>query len=75
MNGTDRAIELAGSQSQLARDVGVTPQAVSKWQAAGQVGPEHVQIVSQLYGIPVSELNPLFEGMIRKNLSPPNEAA
>lgn len=41
MDAIKRAIKAAGSASQLARDVGVTRQAVHQWSIGGRVSPEN----------------------------------
>lgn len=43
MTGIDKAIKaLKGNQSELARKIGVTPQAVQQWSKSGKVPAERV---------------------------------
>ena len=54
-----RAVELAGSQSALARIVGVSQQAVFKWIRRGkQLPPEHVLAVEAATGVSRYDLRP-----------------
>lgn len=55
----DRAIAAAGSQSALARKLGVSQNAVSRWQRGLSPLPaEHVQAVEAATGISRHELRP-----------------
>lgn len=45
MNGITRAIEIAGSQNELAELIGITQPAVSQWLADGVVPPSRVMAV------------------------------
>ena len=58
MSGIEQAVELAGSQTQLARQIGVTPQAVQQWVERGYVPPRRVPKVTEITGIPACLLNP-----------------
>lgn len=53
-----RAARLAGGQSALARAIGVTPQAVQKWCATGEIPAARVIDVERLSGVSRSELCP-----------------
>ena len=53
-----RAITKAGSQSELARMVGVTPQAVQQWEAANRVSVRKVLEVEKVTGISRHDLRP-----------------
>ncbi len=46
----DRAVHEAGSQSALARAVGVTPQAVQQWISTGRIPAERVIAVENATG-------------------------
>ncbi|EDL0064853.1 hypothetical protein CKR02_23385 [Salmonella enterica subsp. enterica serovar Newport] len=57
----ERAIDVAGGVSALARAIGVKQPSVSRWRKVGVVGVEHVPHVpdvSALTGIPAHELRP-----------------
>lgn len=58
MSGIEEAVALAGSQSALARRVGVSPQAVQQWVERGCVPPRRVPLVAAMTGIPAERLNP-----------------
>lgn len=53
-----RAISKAGSQSELARLVGVTPQAVQQWEAANRVSVRKALDVEKATGISRHDLRP-----------------
>lgn len=53
-----RAIRKVGSQSNLARLVGVTPQAVQQWTAANRVSVRKVLDVEKATGISRHDLRP-----------------
>jgi DNA-binding transcriptional regulator YdaS (Cro superfamily) len=57
-NSVQRAARIAGGQSALARAVGVTPQAVQKWCAAGEVPPSRALPIEKVSGVSRSELCP-----------------
>ena len=67
----DRVIAIIGSQSQLARDIGVKPQAVQQWVAAGEVPTKRVLACEALTNAQVTryELRPDIYG------ASPDEAA
>jgi DNA-binding transcriptional regulator YdaS (Cro superfamily) len=55
----DRAIEVAGSQSALARVLGVSQNAVSRWaRRLTALPPEHVLAVEAATGVSKHELRP-----------------
>lgn len=49
--GIDQAIRMAGSQAKLADALGVTQQAVFKWQKQGYVPVERIAQIADKYGI------------------------
>jgi DNA-binding transcriptional regulator YdaS (Cro superfamily) len=53
-----RACELAGSQSALARMLQVTPQAVQNWCATGRVPAERVLEIEKATGVSRHDLRP-----------------
>jgi hypothetical protein len=60
-SGILHAIVKAGGFSQLARDVGVTYQAVQQWHSQGYVPLTRVTELEALYGVPRTELmNPKY---------------
>lgn len=52
----DRAIEAIGSQTNLAKALGIKPQAVSAWVATGHVPLPRLKEVSALTGVAVADL-------------------
>lgn len=54
----DIAVQIAGSQRELARVLDVSPQAVSLWRKRGVIPVHHVKKLSAIYGIARSVLNP-----------------
>jgi hypothetical protein len=50
----------AVTQSVIADHEGISQAAVSRWMRRGVVPPARVKSVSDLTGIPMAELNPLF---------------
>jgi DNA-binding transcriptional regulator YdaS (Cro superfamily) len=54
----ERAVQLAGGQSALARAVLVSPQAVQQWVDAGRVSYKKVLAVEKATGVPRYELRP-----------------
>jgi DNA-binding transcriptional regulator YdaS (Cro superfamily) len=48
------------SQVMIAAQAGISPVAVSRWVKRGVVPPARVKAVSDLTGIPMADLNPLF---------------
>lgn len=60
-SGILHAIVKAGGFSQLARDVGVSYQAVQQWSTQGYVPLTRVTEIEALYGVPRTELmNPKY---------------
>lgn len=58
----EKAVSAVGSQSALARAVGVSPQAVQQWVDAGRVSHKKVVDVARASGVPLHELRPdLYE--------------
>lgn len=58
----DQAIEVAGSQSSLARALGIKPQAVQKWAATGRVPSERAVEIERVTGVPRQKLRPDLYG-------------
>lgn len=52
----DKAINIAGSQSALARMINVKPQAVNQWVKQGFVSRKSAKKVSRAVGIPLEQL-------------------
>lgn len=52
----ERAVDEAGSQTKLARAVGVSPQAVQQWVVQGYAPPYRMRLVSSVTGVPVRDL-------------------
>lgn len=67
----DDAIRIAGSQSQLARDLRIKPAQVSKWLRDGRVPLGRVPAVSRLTGVPRHRLRP----DLPEFFPPPSDAA
>lgn len=60
-NGVLAAAVEAGSLSELARQTGVSPQAVQQWAAQGFVPLNRIAEIESLYGVPRAELmNPKY---------------
>ena len=60
-SGLLEALVAAGSQTNLAKAVGVTQQAVQQWVQRGYVPISKSRLVSMLYGIPSADLvNPAY---------------
>ena len=51
-------LKAAGSSTDLARALGVSPQAVSHWKKSGKIPKRHVVKLSQLLHIPPQEILP-----------------
>ena len=56
--GIGRAIIAIGGQSELARQLGVTQQAINQWYRRGLVPTGRAADVHKLTGVPISELIP-----------------
>lgn len=54
----EQAIKVAGSQSALARTLGVTPQAVQQWVAANRLPAHHCLPVENTTGVSRYDLRP-----------------
>jgi DNA-binding transcriptional regulator YdaS (Cro superfamily) len=63
-NAINKAIKLAGSQSALARVVGISPQAIGLQIRAGCIHPKHCLTIEKAFPGEISryELNPLHFG-------------
>lgn len=48
----------AYGNNRLAADVGVSPQAVSKWAKRGELPPRRVRVVAKLMGVSQASLSP-----------------
>lgn len=55
---TQRAVRLAGGQSELARAIGLSPQAVQQWVASDRISHKRYVAVARLTGVPAHELRP-----------------
>jgi DNA-binding transcriptional MerR regulator len=51
LSGIREAVALAGSQKQLAEDLGVSKQAVQLWVKQGYVPKARIEEIERLYGI------------------------
>lgn len=58
MKGIQRAVKAIGNQSELARRLGIKPQAVQAWVQQGRVPARRVAQVAAISGVPPHELNP-----------------
>lgn len=54
--GIDKAVAQAGGQTQLAEMLGVTQQAVQKWQARGWLPVKRAKQIANAFAIPLAEL-------------------
>ena len=54
----EQLIDKAGSQSELARQLGCSPTAVWKWAQTRRIGADYVLKAGELYGISPSDLRP-----------------
>lgn len=67
-----RAVDLKGSQSALARDIGFTQGSVWRWLNGTQVPAEAAIAIEKATGIPKSEIRPdLFGPESTDNTDPP----
>ncbi len=57
-NPLNRAADAAGSKSELARKIGVTPGAVNNWYRRGVIPAERVKDIEAATGVPAAELRP-----------------
>ena len=58
MSAFARVLKAAGSSTDLARALGVSPQAVSHWKKSGNIPKRHVIKLSRLLHIPLQEIIP-----------------
>lgn len=56
MRAIDRAVEAAGSQTNLAKSLGISPQAVSAWVEQGRVPLPRLRDVSSITGVAIADL-------------------
>ncbi len=56
--GIQRAIKAAGGQSELARQIGVTYQAVQRWARTGHIPYKRCMAIKKKTGIKLSVLRP-----------------
>lgn len=74
-NGIQKAVRLATSQSALARMLGITPQAVQKWEEQGYVPADRCRAVEAALNGEVTryELNPDTFGPAPEIIAPPKQ--
>lgn len=66
-SGIERAVEAFGSQEAMARELGVTQQAVSSWVANGYVPVRRVVQIEALTGVPRADLlEPKLADIVRR---------
>lgn len=65
MNAIEQAIEIAGGQARLARQLGVVPMAVSQWKRRGQVPASRCLAVEEATGVSRFALRPDVFGSLR----------
>ncbi len=70
MNAIDRAIEAAGSASELARRLGVVPMTVTQWRKRGQVPAERCLAIEAATGVSRHNLRPDVFGPAPANDEP-----
>lgn len=63
MSGLQRAIEVAGTPAELARRIGLSPQAIFKWQAKRGVPLNRCAAVEDATGVRCEELRPDVQWM------------
>lgn len=70
--GIAKAIRIANGQSALGRLLGLTPQAIQKWEAQGYVPAERCREVETKLGGQVTryELNPAVFGDVPESVKP-----
>jgi hypothetical protein len=65
-NGMEDLLFKAKSQSRIAEKLGIRPQSVQKWFAAGYVPLSRALQLEKLYGIPAIELvSPVHRSLVR----------
>jgi len=62
MSAVELAVELAGTQAELARICGQKPQAITRWLRQGRVPPKHAPVIEAALGGRVTrrQLSPQF---------------
>lgn len=58
MSGIERAVEVSGSQSALARSLKVKPQSVQEWVTRGYPPAERVLKIEEITGVSRHDLRP-----------------
>lgn len=58
MDALKKAIDIAGSQSALAKKIGLVPQVVNNWLARGNVPAEYCPNIEQATGVRCEDLRP-----------------
>ena len=58
MSGIEKAVDVSGSQSALARSLKVTPQSVQEWVTRGYPPAERVLAIEEATGISRHDLRP-----------------
>lgn len=67
MSGIEKAVELAGSQTNLANKLGVSQQTINKWLKRGYVPLPRAFQIYRLFEIPVQELaDPNYYSLLKK---------
>lgn len=56
MKAIDRAVEICGSQAELARRIEATPQEVNRWVKRGWAGPNYINAITRETGIDCADL-------------------
>lgn len=54
----NQLIEIVGSQEKLAKAIGLSQQAISRWVKSGRVPAEHARKVSEATGVPPHIIRP-----------------
>jgi DNA-binding transcriptional regulator YdaS (Cro superfamily) len=68
-SGISRAAEILGGQSALARELGITSQAVQQWCGAGFCPVDRARQIHDLTGVPIVDLLALPELQTIRDIS------
>lgn len=66
-------MDAAGSQTALAKAIGVSQQAISKWVRDGRVPPERALAIEGMFGVPRADLVGKKLRKLLSGLYPPKE--